>query len=506
MVINVSKAANLKYYLKKLIPGIEKKKNFKIICFGTGGSAEKFIKNLKYSNFFEYAIDNNEKKHGKIWRNLKVYPVEYLLKESFPEEIFIIINSSFQVDICNQLENIGYILPQHQINGLATTLKLPGEMLKLSRNHTLDDFFYEIKDKVNYCVMRSFTDLPEKVPGWDIDIIIDKKGIDRLKKNIKCIIPNNNYSGLGIECYLTPSLNKELTYYPDYITIPALKNRQLYKKQLYVPNEYHSLIILAYTCVFLKSEKKTGINYDNEFRNVNTKYVKELNNYRKKLKIDFTISAQGLYNFLRKMNIAPPLDWARHIAIMRMGQGENIGWLKKLLKNKRRYADRELIIIIIRESALQHQILNHIIDFYLEQKSLKFNAITLFNNKMKKKAEKAMRSGNWNDVDGKTLSGRPAGLISFVDRSPENITDRIEKKIYPFRGNKLYQMKNKIRDKLNKKIKTKSAINFMHSPDDEREALEYISLLSNNHLKDHFCDALNNLDDKYFLKNKFLKN
>jgi hypothetical protein len=485
---------------------LKKKKIFKVICFGTGGSAEKFIKNLEYSNLFSYAIDNNKKKHGKIWKNLKVYPVEYLLKEKIPEEIFIIINSSFQVEICNQLENIGYKLPQHQINGLATTLKLPGEMLKLSRNHTLEDFFYEIKDKVNYCVMRSFADLPEKVPNWDIDMIIDKKGFNILKKNVKCIIPNNKYSGLGIECYLTPSLNKELTYYPDYITIPALKNRKIYKKQLYVPNDYHSLIILAYTCIFLKSEKKTGINFNNESCNVNTKYVKELINYRKKLKIDFSISAQGLYNFLRKMNIAPPLDWARHIAIMRMGQGENIGWLKKLLKNKRRYANRELIIIIIRESALHHKVLNHIIDFYLEQKSLKFNAITLFNNKMKKKAEKAMRSGNWNDVDGKMLSGRPAGLISFVDRDPENLTDRIERKIYPFRGNKLYQLKNKIRDKLNKKIKKKSVINFLHSPDDEREGLEYISLLSDYQLKDHFCDTLSHLDNKHFLKNKFLNN
>ena len=46
------KVLNSKSYLKKLFPGIEKKKNFKVICFGTGGSAEKFIKNLEYSNLF----------------------------------------------------------------------------------------------------------------------------------------------------------------------------------------------------------------------------------------------------------------------------------------------------------------------------------------------------------------------------------------------------------------------------------------------------------------------
>ena len=100
----------------------------------------------------------------------------------------------------------------------------------------------------------------------------------------------------------------------------------------------------------------------------------------------------------------------------------------------------------------------------------------------------------------------PQALVSIVDRSPEDITERFERKMYSFRGNKQFQLKNKIRDILNKKIKAKSVINYLYSPIDERKVLEYISLLSDYQFKYHFCDAMNGLDNKYFLKKKFPKN
>ena len=130
--------------------------------------------------------------------------------------------------------------------------------------------------------------------------------------------------------------------------------------------------------------------------------------------------------------------------------------------------------------------------------------MTMFDPNIKKIATSAMRSGNWSLEDGNDLSGGPAALISFIDRNPKDITNGIEMEIYPYRGNEIYQGKNIIREELNKKVPLKKNLNFIHSPDDEREALEYISILPREHLEDHFCDAFDSTDTKYFLKNKYL--
>ena len=494
---------NLKTSLHDLLDGINS--NSKIICFGTGGSAEKFLSVEDFdSKVFSYAIDNDEKKHGKKWKGLDVYPVNKLLDEPNKDNIFIIINSSFQVEICSQLEEIGFSLPQHQINGLAITLELPGEMLKLSRKSSLDELFSKIKEDINYCVMRSFKDLPENVPNWDIDLIIDSEGFENLKK-IDCIVPNNKYSGLGIECYITPHSNSKITenYYPDYITKPALKNRKIYKEKLYVPDSYDYLILLAHTCLFLKSPKKTGIDYDKEEKSIDTKYVIELKSLRKELSKSFSISAKGLLAFLREESVSPPIDWARHIEIIREGSGEDTGWLRQLLKPKRRFKDKEIIVLVLRESGLKQDLQSTIVDFFLSQKDLAYNATSIFDDKTKTLATKVMRSGNWIDNNQNNSSGGPAGIISFIDNNPSTLDSQIHKKIYPYRGNRLYHLKNEVREMLNKKVGNKKPLNYIHSPDDEREALEYLSLLPNHQLTEHFCEIFSKKDELFFLKNNF---
>ena len=111
-----------------------------------------------------------------------------------------------------------------------------------------------------------------------------------------------------------------------------------------------------------------------------------------------------------------------------------------------------------------------------------------------------MRSGNWSIEDENDLSGGPAALISFIDRNPKDISNNIEMQIYPYRGNEIYQSKNVIREGLNKKVSSKKNLNFIHSPDDEREALEYISILPKDHLENHYCDAFDSSDTKFFIK------
>ena len=110
---------------------------------------------------------------------------------------------------------------------------------------------------------------------------------------------------------MTPSSEhkKDIVYYPDYFTQPSLFHRELYKDLLYIPDDYHSLLLLAHTCLFLKSPEKTGIHFNNEENSSTTKYTKHLKALRKKLNKKFQLTALGLYDFLGQEEIRPPIDW-----------------------------------------------------------------------------------------------------------------------------------------------------------------------------------------------------
>ena len=52
-------------------------------------------------NIFSYAIDNDYGKYGDIWHGLKIFRQGYL-NEIDMENVYIVINSSYQVEICKQ--------------------------------------------------------------------------------------------------------------------------------------------------------------------------------------------------------------------------------------------------------------------------------------------------------------------------------------------------------------------------------------------------------------------
>lgn len=468
----------------------------RIICFGTGGSAQDFV-DMFGANIFCYALDNNAEKYGEKFNGLDIFPPSKLIAEENPDRVLIIINSSFQVEICKQLESLGFGKRQHQINGLAFTLNLPGKMLKLRRGTSLTDFFSSISD-INYCVIRSWEELPHQVPDWDVDIFISPEGYSRLLA-VEAVSDDPLDAGLGIECYESPwdYDNGDLVYFPDYISSCALNNKILYKGLLNVPDDYHSLILMAHTCLYLKSPAKTGLNLDNKY-NFHSKYIDCIQNLSERLQLAVELTGRGLQKFLRDEKFEAPLDWARYVEIKRSAAGEDTGWLPELLRASRRYEFSELIVIVIRTSAFDQGVRDIIVHHLKNDFGLKLNGATRLGEEQKTLAKKVMRSGNW----GESESGGPEEIITFIDSAPQVSSDSVERRIYPYRNNLVYFKKNELRERLTKY--SKGILNFFHSPDDEREAIEYLSVLSSRQLSDHYCSILTPSDSEFFLQNRML--
>ncbi|PLS17878.1 hypothetical protein CVD28_09295 [Bacillus sp. M6-12] len=85
-------------------------KDKKIIAWGTGGLAKKYLKNFPFE--ITYFVDKNPKKQFGKFENYKVLPPHSILKEK-REEIFVVILSSFYQEIDKWLQSRGLVFKKH---------------------------------------------------------------------------------------------------------------------------------------------------------------------------------------------------------------------------------------------------------------------------------------------------------------------------------------------------------------------------------------------------------
>ncbi|CAM5191018.1 hypothetical protein UACE39S_04177 [Ureibacillus acetophenoni] len=84
----------------------------KKIVFGTGSYFQKFADVIKDVSYF---IDNDINKWGSLFLNKSIMSPDILMKEN-TDNIFIIIASSFYLEISNQLEEMGYKKNKHFVH------------------------------------------------------------------------------------------------------------------------------------------------------------------------------------------------------------------------------------------------------------------------------------------------------------------------------------------------------------------------------------------------------
>ena len=128
--------------------------------------------------------------------------------------------------------------------------------------------------------------------------------------------------------------------------------------------------------------------------------------------------------------------------------------------------------------AYYSNIANYIKSFF-EEKGLVFIDTVIFNSKVSTRMTLGARGGNWNATEIDRLSGGPVGLIAFLDPFPSKIFfNGYGVNLHYYRSNIMYNYKDELRKILSNKVKSVTTLNFLHSPDDEQESLDYLDIIS----------------------------
>lgn len=93
------------------------------------------------------------------------------------------------------------------------------------------DLFNLLNQKYNYAVLRSFDDLPENFSSHDIDILVDKKEFNKLKKEVHELITKFNYQILMVntnERFNTFIIAKQVENQLVYLYLDFFFNYSLY--------------------------------------------------------------------------------------------------------------------------------------------------------------------------------------------------------------------------------------------------------------------------------------
>lgn len=214
----------------------------KKVVFGTGTFAKNTISNL---GDFDYFLDNDDEKCGKLFLGKPVYKPIYLLNE-IKEELIIIIASSFKEQISNQLTEMGFLKNKDYFN-IEDFVIIENETVKqVTIDHDLDvvkqlagKILTNMNSKLD--VIDKLYDIEFKVfSQWGEDgiiqylinnIAIENKtfiefGVQDYKEsNTRFLLINNNWDGLVIE------MNKD--------DVNKIKNDDIYfKHNLTVENSF----------------------------------------------------------------------------------------------------------------------------------------------------------------------------------------------------------------------------------------------------------------------------
>jgi len=135
-----------------------------------------------------------------------------------------------------------------------------------------------------------------------------------------------------------------------------------------------------------------------------------------------------------------------------------------------------LSVFVVRNNALELNLLNLIIEKILLYK-FRIIDIVILNSNKSNRISKELRGGNWS-IDqkiSKNATGVPEAFIITFDLNPIFVSNKYYR-IYPEIDNCRLVIKRKIRSILNQTISPEMESNFLHVTDNEKQAWKYIQI------------------------------
>ena len=357
---------------------------------------------------------------------------------------------------------------------------------KVSRHYLsplvhLEDFFQNLNDnKINYCILRWFENLPEIELNEDIDLMVDDDDLEKvltLINQIPGILPLDIYSESG-----TPGTDfNGLPYYTFSLAEKVLSETILFKDVYKVPTWENYFYLMAYHAVFHKGER-SGLSSKKYNLTITSNpehdYLFHLKNILSKTDLSVnSFNLEELHAFLHEKGFAPPLDTQYKLSL-------NNHFLQNHIKEYHDKAEHlkkfeGLVCFVARERIIENGLLQDLTK-YIQKAGFTILKTQRLEEPFKNEFTKRVRGGNWNQGPWPVSGGLPVALVIALDVYP--IEPRAKDyQEHPGLTNKRIKNKDEIRDSINLSLANELEwFNGIHSSDNEIQAIEYLKLAGVN--------------------------
>lgn len=338
----------------------------------------------------------------------------------------------------------------------------------------IERFFSQASQRgLSYVILRWFDQLPDLLPGEDIDLLVADDDIEELRsltKNLPGAIPCDVFSVSG----LPGTSFRGMAYYPVPCAEGLLKRAVLYESLYKVPCEKDYFLSLSYHALYhkgLESGIPTSSSHMKPASPPDHEYAQILKEIAKRLSLSVEITMETLDEFLEKEGWRPQSDTLRRIS------KENVWVRETFFKEKQ---NEELFpglgVFVVRKKAIDEGHLTFIRDMIISS-----GFYILYEKKLSSReieeGLRFVRGGNWGRGPF-PVSGGPPEYIFVCHDVLRKAPSSSYLNMFPHLSNERLLIKHDIRKALNKNKIDKEKYNPLHSSDNGEEALEYIAFFA----------------------------
>lgn len=336
---------------------------------------------------------------------------------------------------------------------------------------SLEEFFDEMNRRgVRYAVLRWFETLPEVAAGEDIDILVADEDIDDVGTMLvsHLIAPRRQKFDVYTVSGLPGSDFRGVPYFSAALANSVLGRAVLLRGRYRVPSPLDHFDSLAYHAVYHKGDRagiaQTAGSAPQSSGDAEHDYDEVLGRLADAVSLPVPITMEGIDAHLRDKGLRPPLDTLDKLAASNP-------WLQRRIEADYGPPDAGmpgLGVFVLRERAA------HLLD-RLRQELLREGweplEIVRFDPDTAVRVSAAVRGGNWGKGPFALAGGAPVAYVVAYDLRASVVgagsgdVDRV------------MQSKLAIRRRLLTGTPAGAQFNPLHSSDDPRQALDYLSVL-----------------------------
>lgn len=338
---------------------------------------------------------------------------------------------------------------------------------------------------LRYVVLRWFDTLPSVAPGEDIDILVhddDAEAAAALLIKGRAGTPCDIYSVSGIPGYAYQSM----AYFPPPLARGILANAVRTRAGVAVPAPADHFSSLAYHAVYHKGFR-SGIRSSHTPRQPSGEtmpdhdYLAVLQRLAKATKRECGTTLEALDRQLTGLGWRPPNDMLARLAIKNE-------WIRTAFFSAPLQASAHLhglAVFIFRRIVIEQRAEEELLDV-LKQSGFEIIMTRQLDQEKIHDATLQIRGGNWNRGPWPQPGGVPAMAVLVRDQAPLPVPEKLKEQ-HPLLDNlRTYEVKLKLRDTFNRRLKRSQRCNCVHSSDNCLQACEYLEILAPE-TKKQFC-------------------